>query len=238
MIMGNTENHKNTVKFAAFCSILGAITTILLIFLPSPVAVDFEAQAALHENALYMAKMWILFVHPQVNLIASLGLAVILIRNHPLKILLGTLFLCVWAYTEISQQALIIDALNGYWRPGYLGSEDYDRRVLYRTLIEGAGALSDSKYFLVIYGFGLGSLLFGLALKNSENFGKWIGYSLIFIGFLSLASFVRYYLGLGFLSPAVDFCYAWIYPYLQPAVRIAIAIWLIKYIDGKISLSN
>ncbi|MDA0707609.1 MAG: hypothetical protein O2963_00825 [Proteobacteria bacterium] len=231
--MGNNKSYNNITKFAALCSVMGAITTMLLIFLPNPVAVDFEAQAALHDNALYMTKMWILFVHPQVNLIASLGLAVILIRKHPLKTVLGTLFLCVWAYTEISQQALIIDALNGFWRPGFLGSEDDSRRVLYRTLIEGAGALSDSKYFLVIYGFGLGSLFFGLAIKNTEKLGKWIGYSLIFIGFLSLSSFARYYLGLGFLTPAVDFCYTWIYPYLQPSVRIAIAIWLFKQLDTK-----
>ena len=60
------------VKVAGVCSFLGAVTTALLIFLPNPEAADFQAQAELAHNSLYLAKLWILFLHPQVNLIASL----------------------------------------------------------------------------------------------------------------------------------------------------------------------
>ena len=218
----------NFLKISAICSLLGAITTALLLFLPNPASTDFESRALLHQNYLYLSKLWILFIHPQVNFIASLGVAIILFKKYPARMILGTLFLFIWAFTELGQQALLIDALNQLWRPGYLGAEDEVTKNMFTTLITATGGLSDSKYFVVIYGFGLGSLFYGLALMNIAGYAKWIGYSLIFIGVLSLSSFGRYYLGLSFLNGFADFSYTYIYPYLQPLVRIAIGVWIFQ----------
>lgn len=214
----------------AVCSILGATTTALLIFLPAVEALDFESRVQLYQNKLYVTKLWILFFHPQFNTMASLGVFVLLFRKYPLQIIPGTLFLLVWFYSEMAQQAFLIDALNQMWRPGYIEAADEITLNINRTLIHGATGLSDSKYFLVIYGFGLGSLLYGLAFVQEQKMGKWIGLSLIFIGILSLFSFLRYYLNLDFLSPYVDWSYTWIYPYLQPVVRIVIGVWIFNKI--------
>ena len=214
------------VKIAAVCSFIGALTTALLLFLPRPAAADFEAQVLLHTNGLYLARLWILFLHPQVNFIASLGIAYVLFRRFPARMLLGTFFLLVWAYTEMSQQAHLIDALNQIWRPGYLAAEEAVEQDMYRTLITGAAGYSDSQYFLVIYGFGLGSLCYGLALGTLKNWARWLGVALVFIGLLSLASFARYYLGQAWLNGFADISYTYIYPYLQPLVRIGLGVWL------------
>jgi len=216
------------LKIAAICSFLGASTTALLIFLPNPEVTDLASRAMLHQNNLYQFKLWLLFIHPQFNIIASLGIALLLFRKFPARILIGTLFLCIWAYTEMSQQALLIDSLNQIWRPGYLAAEDPVARSNYSTLIEVANGISDSKYFMVIYAFGIGSLLYGTAMINLHGLGKYLGYSLAFIGILSLLSFARYYLNLDFLNPFVDWSYTYIYPYLQPLVRIGIGIWILK----------
>ncbi len=137
----------------------------------------------------------------------------------------------VWFYSEMSQQAFLIDALNQMWRPGYIEATDEITLNINRTLIHGATGLADSKYFLVIYGFGLGSLLYGFAFFQEQKLGRWIGISLIFIGILSLCSFLRYYLKMEFLSPYVDWSYSWIYPYLQPMVRIGIGVWILGKIN-------
>lgn len=211
---------------SAVCSILGALTTGLLIFLPAVEALDFESKVQLYQNKLYLTKLWILFFHPQFNMMASLGICVLLFKKYPLQMIPGTLFLLVWFYSEMSQQAFLIDALNQMWRPGYMLAADEITLNINRTLIHGATGLSDSKYFLVIYGFGLGSLLYGLAFVQEQKIEKCIGISLIFIGILSLFSFLRYYLSMDFLSPYVDWTYTWIYPYLQPLVRIGIGVWI------------
>jgi len=216
--------------FTAICSFLGAVTTALLIFLPRPEAADFEAQVLLSENSLYLTRLWILFIHPQVNILASLGIAFLLLRKYPLQIIVGTLFLLVWAYTEMAQQALLIDTLNQLWRPGYANADTEAAKAMYRTLIETAGGISDSHYFLVIYGFGIGSLLYGLALVRTTGLGRWIGISLLFIGILSLSSFARYYAGFSSLNTIVDWCYEWIYSYLQPLVRVATGVWIVREI--------
>jgi hypothetical protein len=226
---------QNFLKISAICSVLGALTTALLIFLPNPVATDAESRAMLHENSLYLSKLWLLFIHPQVNFIGALGITVLLLKKYPSRIILGTLFLFIWAFTELGQQALLIDALNQMWRPGYLGADDEVTKNMFTTLITAVGGLSDSKYFVVIYGFGLGSLFYGLALMNIAGYAKWIGYSLIFIGVLSLSSFGRYYLGLSFLNGFADFSYTYIYPYLQPLVRVAIGFWIFQNLK---SLNN
>lgn len=229
----NISNYKSFLKLTGICSILGAITTSLLIFLPNPVASDFESQTLLFENKLYLTKLWILFFHPQVNIIASLGIACLLFRKYPTQIIVGSLFLLVWAYTEMSQQSLLIDTLNQIWRPNYVNAESEITKSMFKSLINAANGISDSKYFLVIYGFGLGSFLYGTALIQENGLGKWIGVSFLFIGILSLCSFTRYYLGISSLNEPVNWLYEWIYSYLQPIVRIAIGIWIFKRIKTK-----
>jgi len=227
------SNQKTFLKAAAICSFLGALTTTLLLFLPNPEATDFETRTLLFDNKLYLSKLWILFIHPQVNIIACLGIAFLLFKKYPLQIIIGTLFLLIWAYTEMSQQSLLIDTLNQIWRPGYIGADNEVTKNMFVTLIETANGFSDSKYFLVIYGFGMGSLFYGLALVQQSGLSKWIGGSLLFIGLLSLFSFARYYLGLSFLNVIVNWSYEWIYSYLQPIVRIAIGVWIFQEINKR-----
>lgn len=224
------SKYNSLLKFTAICSILGAVTTALLIFLPNPPAASFEERALLFDNSRYIMKLWILFIHPQVNLMASFGIAFLLFQKYPLRITVGMLFLFVWAITEITQQALLIDALNQMWRPGYVNAETELDKGMYHTLLLAANGISDSKYFLVIYGFGLGSLMFGLAIIQEVKLGKAIGVALIFIGVLSLASFLRYYAGFSSLNSFANLSYQYIYPYLQPAVRIGIGVWIYQQV--------
>jgi hypothetical protein len=206
--------------------VLGALTTSLLIFLPNPVAEGFEAQALLYTNSMHIAKLWILFLHPQVNAIAVLGLGLLLVRRTPVLVIPGTLFILIWAVAEMAQQAYMIDAVNQIWRPAFQeATDEVSRQALYAQLL-GANAIRDSLYFLVIYGFGMGTFLLGFAMYAEDRLARGIGLAFILIGVLSLSSFGRYFLGLSFLTPPVDWIYDFVYPWLQPAVRIALGFWL------------
>lgn len=225
--MNYSNQLKTFLRTTAVCSFLGALTTTLLIFLPNPEAADFEARTLLYNNTLYLSKLWILFIHPQVNILATFGVGYILFKKYPLNVVFGTLFLFFWAYTEMTQQALLIDALNQIWRPEYINADNETSKNMFTTLINAASGISDSKYFLVIYGFGIGTFFYGLAFVRENGLAKWIGISLLFIGILSFSSFLRYYLGVDSLNGIVNWSYEWIYPYLQPLVRIAIGIWIL-----------
>lgn len=73
-IMWKPSSGTTFLKIAAICSLLGAMTTALLLFLAQTPAADFEAQLLLHKNPLYLSKRWILFLHPQFNLMARLDI--------------------------------------------------------------------------------------------------------------------------------------------------------------------
>lgn len=224
---GNDIKFNVLLKGTAVCSFLGALTTALLFLIPSPSTGNFEESALLYTNRNYVAKLWILFIHPQVNFLAATGIAFLLFRKYPLQIIFGTFFLFIWAVTEMLQQSLLIDTLNQIWRPGYIETDDTNLKNTYSTLIKAANGISDSKYFLVIYAFGIGTLLYGYAFIREHSIGKWIGIACIFIGLLSLSSFLRYFLGVDSLNGVVNWTYKWIYPILQPMVRIAIGIWIL-----------
>ena len=221
------------LRVASICSILGAITTILLIYLPGAVASGIEEQAALYLNKLHMFKLWMLFLHPQFNFIAILGIAVLLIKKYPEYIIPGTFFLAIWAVTEMAQQAFMIDTVNQIWRPEYLNETDEGRKLMIENQLSMTGGIWDFMYFLIIFGFGLGTMLLGFAMIKVDKLAIGIGSAFIFIGILSLLSFLRYYAGLTFFSAGVDWVYFWIYPVLQPIVRIALGVWLWKQAVNK-----
>lgn len=216
------------LKVAAVCSVLGAITTALLIFLPIAQATSFESQVILYSDSLYTGRLWVFFFHPQFNLLATLGLGVLLYKKTPGLVISGVLFMMIWAVTEAAQQAFIIDAVNQIWRTTYADTEDETLKQVLKTNLIGSYGFQDSMYFLLLYCFGVGSILMGLALCKSDKWGRWIGFTFLFFGVLSLASFVRYYAGVSMLSEMIDACYAWIYTWLQPLARLCVGIWLWK----------
>lgn len=227
-------NYRSFLILAGTCSLLGALTTGLLEFLPVSSASHAGNSLLLHKDSLYLARLWILFLHPQFNFIAALGIAVVLFRKSPALVLTGGFFLLVWAIAEMLQQALLIDALNQFWRPAYLGAADAMSRDIYLTLIKGTDALSDSQYFVVLYAFGLGTFFYGLALIRETGRIKWLGLAILFIGVLSLCAFLRYYLGIDWLASPVDWLYKWIHGYLQILVRVAMALYLFS-LAGKLT---
>ena len=106
-----------------------------------------------------------------------------------------------------------------------MNAEESERES-FRTMFEVASGFSDSYYFLLLYGFGMGTLLFGLAFIRLTGLGFWLGVAMIYIGMLSLTAFTGYYLGLP-VTTFTGWNYQWIYPVLQPAVRIGIGVWIL-----------
>lgn len=216
------------LKVAAFASLASAMTTAILIYGPNPAPADgMEAQARLAQDWSYLYKPWVLFFHPQFAFIASLGAVAVLWRLAPALALVGLFYLSMWAVTEMTQQAYIIDALNQFWRPGYLAATDAGERETYETLLTGFSAISDSQYFVLLFGFGMGSVLLGLAFLKADRLGKAIGAVMVFLGVVSLTAFAGYYVGaLAGATVVTGWVYTYLYGPVQTGVRVALAWWL------------
>jgi len=210
----------------AILSCLSAITTAILMYGPDAATPDgFEAAQALHANTLHTYKKWVLFFHPQFAFLAACAAAAVLVRRAPALTLVGLFYLGVWAVTEMTQQAFLIDTLNQMWRPAYLaaGAADKDQ---WRTLITGLQGISDGQYFVLIFGFGLGTLLIGGAFLKGPGPDKILGAGMITIGIMSLLAFAYYYAGLSSIGALISGWYGWIYGPLQIGVRLGLAVWL------------
>lgn len=218
---------QNLLRVAAIASLLSALTTAVLIYGPNlQTGSNPIAQAELHNNWGYLYKPWVLFIHPQFAFIASLGAAVVLFEKNPALVSIGLFYLLLWAVTEITQQAYIIDGLNQFWRPAYLNADTETQKQTYDTIITGFKGTYDSMYFVLLFGFGIGTTLFGLAFLSATLFEKTIGATFIFIGSLSLAAFASYYAGLSVVSPVSSWIYANVYGVIQTGVRLALGYWL------------
>jgi hypothetical protein len=214
-------------RVAAIASFASALTTAVLIYGPGAEAGSgLVEQAELYDDWRYLYKRWVLFFHPQFAFIASLGVAVALFTRHPVLVSLGLFYLLVWAVTEMTQQAFIIDALNAYYRPGLLGAGSEAERIAYETLITGFEGITDSQYFVLLFGFGVGTMLYGWAFLAADGFGSAIGIVLLFLGLVSLLAFMGYYMGASSVAPLSAWVYANLYGVLQTGVRIAMGAWL------------
>jgi hypothetical protein len=221
------EKYSRLFQVAAIASLLSAITTAILIYGPdAETTSDFAALALLHDNPLYLYKRWVLFFHPQFAFIASIGIAAALFKKSPVLVSVGLFYLAVWAITEMTQQAYIIDALNQYWRPAYLGSENTSDTAAYYSMLKGFDGISNSMYFVLLFGFGTGSFLFGLAFLSSNIIESCLGITLILIGTLSLAAFFGYYAGPSSITQITDWIYEHLYGVVQTGVRVALGAWL------------
>ena len=222
------------LKIGAICSLLSALTTAILMYGPNAApSADFDAMQQLHQNGLHLYKKWILFFHPQFAFIAALAAATILFRKSAAFVCIGVFYLAVWAITEMTQQAYLIDALNQMWRPAYLAAPMGADKEMWRSLIMGLRGLSDSQYFVLLFGFGTGSTLMGIAFLAEKSIGRIIGFISIALGVASLLAFSNYYAGLSVISPFIGFWYGWIYGPIQIGVRLLLGWWLFKQLPVK-----
>lgn len=219
---------RNLLRIAAWASLCSAITTAVLVYGPNPdPAEGLLAEARLSSNWLNLYKPWVLFFHPQFAFIASIGAAFVIWKKHPALALIGIFYLLIWAVTEMTQQAFIIDALNQFWRPSLLNAEDAAQRQAFETMLIGFPAISDSQYFVLLFGFGTGSLLMGIGFFSFDMLGKMIGSAMVAIGLVSLTAFAGYYFApeVG-LTAITGWIYGYLYGPFQTGVRVALAWWL------------
>lgn len=217
---------KSFLGTGALFSVLSALTTSILIFGPDPVAPSgFDAVQSLHANTLHLYKKWILFLHPQFAFIAALAAGSILAKRSPALVVIALFYYAIWTITEVTQQAYLIDALNQMWRPAYLAA-DTDQQAQWKTLIIGMRGISDSQYFVLLFGFSIGSFLMGLAFIQESATAKIIGYISCTIGLMSLLAFASYYTALSGAGSVIQAWYTWIYPPVQIGVRLLLAWWL------------
>ncbi|MGH8185286.1 MAG: hypothetical protein ACREUC_01880, partial [Steroidobacteraceae bacterium] len=107
-------------RVAAVCSILSAVTTLLLIFLPElfqPVE-GFEGRMTRVREPAYVLRSWVYLLHPFLVFTAALGVAMRIRTWRSAAAVAGLAGFALWASTEAGQQTMPLFAFDR-WREAY-----------------------------------------------------------------------------------------------------------------------
>lgn len=216
-------------RAAATCSLLSAVTTLGLIFLPRfyPPVPDFAARMALGGERAYVLRSWIYLLHPFLVFAATVGLAARCRLRSAGSAAMGLAGFALWAATEAGQQALTKVALDRTWRVAWPRA-DATAQALIRERVALYDVLWDAMYVLLLFGFLLGNVFLAYAVgrvtnrgEESAKLGRWVSAALWAAAGLTLVNLLQ-----DFGAVRAGSVLAWLYPAIQPAGRVLIGVWL------------
>jgi hypothetical protein len=211
-------------KAVSTCSVLSALTTLGLILLPRAYAspLGLEEAVALRLNGFYQARSLVYFLHPFLVLAAAWGVVAKKIGQSAGSVTTGFFFFGFWGFTEALQQALSLVALNLHWREGYARATDAELKEAFRIHLLGFEAVWDALYLLLLTGFLVAHVLYGVATWRSKGLEKAVS-----CGFFLGAGLTLLILSANFGGPRVPAALtAWLYPLIQPLFRVLLGVWL------------
>jgi hypothetical protein len=209
-------------RACALLSVLSAVTTLALIFLPRwfEPASGFEGRMARVHDPVYQLRAWIYLLHPFLVFAAALAVALRLRFSAPGLALAGLAGFALWGMTEAAQQTLTLFAFDR-WREDYLAGVGSLRSDMALRMAVYDG-LWNAAYALLLIGFLIGNICYCGALAR----GAGLSHSVAVL--YGLAALLTLALLLGELRwPTLpDAVLDWAYPLLQPLARVLIGVWL------------
>jgi hypothetical protein len=209
-------------RVAALASLLSAVTTLLLIFLPElfPPAPDFAARMARVHDGAYQLRAWVYLLHPFLVFAAALGVALAVGRRAPALAIAGLAGFTLWAFNEAGQQTLTLFAFDR-WRVAWADADETLRAAIRVNALVYDG-IWDAMYMLLLIGFAIGNACLGWALLAGEGLARTAG------AFMVAACLLTVFLFLGQIGVTLlpDALLEWAYPAIQPLGRVVIGVWL------------
>jgi hypothetical protein len=219
----------NFYRGAAIASVLSALTTLGLIFLPKfyPPIADFEARMALGDNPAYILRSWIYLFHPFLVFTAAFATFTRCTARAAGAASLGLAGFALWASTEAAQQAMTKVLLDRTWRAAWPAADEAARELI-RNHFTFYDLTWDAMYLLILIAFFLGNLFLGAAVARTarsqgtprDTLGLWVA-----IALWAGAAMTALLLVPEFGGPTIG-GFAWLYPLIQPAGRALIGVWL------------
>jgi hypothetical protein len=212
-------------RTAAVFSVISAVTTLGLIFLPRLFApVDgFESRMARVHDGWYQLRAWIYLVHPFLTGTAGVAMCVRLRATASATALVGAAGFATWAFTEALQQCFTLFAFD-QWRLAYTAG-DPGIHAQMPTLTTLYDEVWDALYVLLLIGFVIGNAALGQLFVRARGLTRIIG--VLFIAAVLLTLF--YLLPELGVPVSLGPLEAWVYPATQPLARVLIGVWLWKH---------
>ena len=210
-------------RAVGLCSVLSAITTLMLIFLPElyQPAEGFEGRMRRIDDPAYLLRSWAYLVHPFITFAAALGVGLRIRSLRSAAAIVGVAGFALWACTEAGQQTLTLFAFDK-WRAAYFAADEATQAII-RTNVAMYDGLWDALYFLLLIAFSIGNFSLGIALvRVGRGVTRLVGFFLLAAVAITLP-IITGELQWGTLPEPLS---SWSYPAIQPLGRVLIGLWL------------
>jgi hypothetical protein len=203
--------------------VLSAVTTLLLIFLPSfyGAGEGFEGRMMRVKDPAYEMRAWVAFVHPFLATYAAIALAVRLRDKAAGLALMGGLSYLVWGTVEVTQQAFTLVAFNS-WRIAWIAGDTQVRQQM-AVRVALYDGIWDALYVVILAAIIIGSACFARLCWQGDLLSRTISVFFVLVVPLSCYFFFTSIGGREFLPASLVF---WFYPLTQPLARSLIGVFL------------
>jgi hypothetical protein len=210
-------------RSVAVCSILSAITTLGLIYLPEffqPVE-GFEGRMRRVDDPAYALRSWVYLVHPFLTFAAALGVGLRIRAVRSAAAVVGIAGFALWACNEALQQTMTLFAFDK-WRAAYFAADEATRAII-RSNTAMYDGLWDAFYFLLLVGFSIGNTALGVGLlRAGRGVTRVVGFFLLGAVAITLPIITGELQWWSMPEPLAS----WSYPAIQPLGRTLIGLWL------------
>lgn len=215
---------------AAVASVVSAVTTLGLIFLPSfyGASEGFEGRMLLVKDSAYALRSWVAFIHPFLATYAAIAVAVRFRGKAAGLALLGGLSFLVWGVVEAVQQALTLVAFDP-WRVAWIAGDAQVRAEMPFRVAMYDG-IWDALYLVLLVAIILGCACFARLFWLPDALSRTVGVLYLLAMLLSVYFFFTATGGRAFLPETMVF---WFYPLTQPLARTLIGVWLWRAADER-----
>lgn len=211
-------------RSVALCSVLSAVTTLGLIFLPDfyqPIE-GFEGRMRRVDDPAYVLRSWVYLMHPFITFAAALGVGLRIRTLRSAAAVIGIAGFALWASNEAIQQTMTLFAFDK-WRAAYFAADEATRAAI-RANTAMYDGLWDAFYFLLLIGFSIGNFFLGFALvRAGSGVTRLVG--CFFLAAVALTLLTN-------IAPELQWWTVpeplarWSYPAIQPLGRVLIGLWL------------
>ena len=215
-------------------SVISAITTLGLIFLPSMFAPveGFDGRMGRVHDGWYQLRAWIYLVHPFLTGFAGLALCLRIRSTSAAAALVGLIGFSIWAFTEALQQCFTLFAFD-QWRIAYTAGDEAVRAQM-PTLTTLYDEVWDALYVLLLIGFVIGNTALASVFLRARGLTRVIGALLsgaVVLTFFYLLPELGIPASLGPLA-------GWVYPAIQPLARVLIGVWLWRWAIESVAIAD
>lgn len=208
---------------SGYAGVVAGIVTLTIVLLPFFYGrpASLPERLDLHENPLYLLRLWLSYLNIFAILLAGLGLAICRLRRSPGASLAGMLFLLFYGATELIGRSVMIFTREYRWVHDAFGAEG-DARAALLDSIRTFDQVWAGAFPLILLTFSVSAFLFAWAMRGGSGLQRITSTMLFAASALGAVTYLAQFV------PSFRPIATWGYVLVQPTSRLLVGLFLLR----------